>query len=69
MSHPTTLKPPWTALIDHAGGVSRLAADLRVTRNTLHAWGKGKRVPSPAMRESVNAWARRRQLPEPFSGA
>jgi DNA-binding phage protein len=68
MSPPITITGPWRKLVDHVGGVTALAQELGVTRNTIYTWINGTKSPRLPTRAHVDAFATKRGLQKPFGG-
>ena len=65
MSRPSTLPIPWCYLADQCGGVSLLAAHLRVDRSTLKHWAHGHFLPCKAHEEAILDLCDSLNLPHP----
>lgn len=66
MSAPVKVKGPWRPLIDHAGGVTRLAISLQVARSTLNRWIARQAKPSAIAVQAVCDWCKKRKLTAPW---
>lgn len=69
MPRPTGITGALAPLVEHAGGVEKLAEALGVTRLTIYRWSTGERTPSSLAQRAVNDWAKRRRLAPPFPEA